>query len=56
MCLYSKYVGLLPAEGKSSALYKYSLVKRKPNVWYTDKPVGVKFEEGSFEHDERSRC
>ncbi len=39
--LYTKYVGLLPAGGKCSALYKYSLVKRRPNVWYTDKPVGV---------------
>ena len=41
MRLYGKYIGLLPADGKCTALYKYSLVKRRPNVWYTDKPVGV---------------
>ncbi len=39
--LYKKYTRLLPRDGKTTALYKYGLVNRKPNCWYTDKPVGV---------------
>ncbi len=41
--LYEKYCSLLPADPKSSALYKYPLCpsKRSPKVWFTDKPLGV---------------
>ncbi len=41
--LYEKYVGLLPKESKSDALYKYAAVtaKRTPHTWYVDKPVGI---------------
>ncbi len=41
--LYQKYVGLLPKEGKSDALYKYSASasKRSPQCWYVDKPVCI---------------
>ncbi len=41
--LYQKYVGLLPKEGKSDALYKYSASasKRSPQCWYVDKPVSI---------------
>ncbi len=41
--LFEKYVGLLPAEGKSTAFYKYSMPQSKctGKQWYYDKPVGV---------------
>ncbi len=39
--LYEKYTRLLTRDSKTTALYKYGLVNRKPNCWYTDKAVGV---------------
>ncbi len=41
--LYEKYCGLLPAQSRCSALYKYPLCagRLSPKVWYTDKLVGV---------------
>ena len=43
VCLYEKYVALLPSNPKCSALYKYSLSSGRctPRCWFTDKPVGV---------------
>ncbi len=37
--LYEKYCTLLPANPKTSALYKYPICP--PRVWYTDKPLGM---------------
>ncbi len=41
--LFEKYVSLLPKDGKSTALYKYSMLPscRSPGQWYYDKPLGV---------------
>ncbi len=41
--LYQKYISLLPANGKSQALYKFSVSpnRQSPCTWYTDKPLGV---------------
>ncbi len=41
--LYKKYMSLLPQEGKSPALYKYSLARgcRSRHTWYVDKPLGI---------------
>ncbi len=43
VCLFEKYVGLLPSDGKASAFYKYSLklTRLSPVQWYADKPIGV---------------
>ncbi len=43
VCLYEKYVGLLPSSPKCSALYKYGLTSSslKPCCWYSDKTVGM---------------
>ena len=39
--LYSKYINLLPSNGKSKSLYLYGRRKPLPNVWYEDRPVGI---------------
>ncbi len=41
--LYKKYVSLLPDNGKSDALYKYSLMssRRTGHTWYSNKPLGI---------------
>ena len=43
VCIYEKYVRLLPKASKNSALYKYSATKKQifPNLWYADKPIGI---------------
>ncbi len=40
--LYEKYVNLIPPTIKHPSLYKYVVLEwsRKPNVWYTDRPLG----------------
>ncbi len=41
--LYKKYVSLLPDNGKSDALYKYSLTssRRTGHTWHSDKPLRI---------------
>ncbi len=43
VCIYEKYMNLLPQNSTHSALYKYSASKRQmsPNQWFADKPVGI---------------
>ncbi len=38
--LYEKYISLLPPNGKHPSLYKFSLKRPMPNVWYSDNQVG----------------
>ncbi len=41
VCLYKKYINLLPVNGKQLSLYKYPLKRPQPNVWYSDAQLGV---------------
>ncbi len=40
VCLYEKYVNLLPANARHPSLYKYTLKRPKPNQWYSDNQLG----------------
>ncbi len=43
VCLYKKYIGLLPNQTKTSALYRYPLSVNTctPTQWFSEKPIGV---------------
>ncbi len=43
VCLYEKYVSLLPVKSKNADLFVYELSERRrmPKRWYSDHPVGI---------------